>query len=251
MSMMGCLNLRERELLEKVVQGIAIHDIGMIQDAVLAIGDFIERPDQSLLYEDIGNLLVKYGSEDMGNIDIVDMFMDLMDVMKENNIAMPHGLTMLARGLTHMEGIISTIAPHLNMIEIASQHMQGHFLDKDWKKELKTVTQNTYTSMYKAMNIPSLVSAILQGLLKGQTKTNLDLHASMELERLLRKLIRNIVMGLWVMALLISSSIICTTNMQPQIFGIPALGAIGYMITFVIVIYVFFNTYFQKNDMNF
>ena len=87
MGMMGCLNLRERELLEKVVQGIAIHDIGMIQDAVLALDDFIERPDQSLLYENIGNLLVKYGSEDMGNIDIVDMFMDLMDVMKENSNA--------------------------------------------------------------------------------------------------------------------------------------------------------------------
>lgn len=246
MGMMGRLNPRERELLEKVVQGIAIHDIGMIQDAILALGDFIEKPDQSLLYEDIGNLLAKYGSEDMGNIDIVDMFMDLMDVMKENKIAMPHGLTMLARGLTHMEGIISTIAPHLNMIEIASQHMQGHFLDKDWKKELKTATQNVYKSMYKAVNIPSLASDILQGLLKGQTKINLDLHASMELERLLRRLIRNIVMGLWVMALLISSSIICTTNMQPQIFGIPALGAIGYTIAFAIVIYVFLKHIFSK-----
>ncbi len=53
-------------------------------------------------------------------------------------------------------------------------------------------------------------------------------------------------MSLWVMALLISSSIICTTNMQPQIFGIPTLGAIGYMIAFVIVIYVFFKHIFSK-----
>ena len=32
-------------------------------------------------------------------------------------------------------------------------------------------------------------------------------------------------MGLWVMALLISSSIICTTDMTPKFMGIPALGA--------------------------
>ena len=46
-------------------------------------------------------------------------------------------------------------------------------------------------------------------------------------------------MGLWVMALLISSSIICTTDMTPKFMGIPALGAFGYLMAMVIVIYVF------------
>ena len=41
------------------------------------------------------------------------------------------------------------------------------------------------------------------------------------------------------MALLIRSSIICTTDRTPQILGIPALGAFGYMLAFVIVMYVF------------
>ena len=38
-----------------------------------------------------------------------------MDVMKENKIAMPHGLTMLARGLTHMEGVLASLSPDINM----------------------------------------------------------------------------------------------------------------------------------------
>ena len=80
----------------------------------------------------------------------------------------------------------------------------------------------------------------------GQEPVTLDLHASAELERLLRRLIRNIVMGLWVMALLISSSIICTTDMKPKIMGIPALGAFGYMIAFMIVMYVFLKHIFSK-----
>ncbi len=87
---------------------------------------------------------------------------------------------------------------------------------------------------------------MLHGYMKGQMKVNLDLHASAELERLLRRLIRNIVMGLWVMALLISSSIICTTDMKPKIMGIPALGAFGYMIAFMIVMYVFLKHIFSK-----
>ena len=51
-------------------------------------------------FEDIRNLMAKYGAEDLGNIDIAEIMQDLMEVMKENKITMPHGLTMLARGLT-------------------------------------------------------------------------------------------------------------------------------------------------------
>ena len=118
--------------------------------------------------------------------------------------------------------------------------------EKNWKKELKSGGKNLYRSFHKAINIPSLIVDILQGYLKGQTKINLDLHASTELERLLRRLVRNIVMGLWVMALLISSSIICTTDMKPKILGIPALGAFGYFIAFGIVMYVFLKHIFSK-----
>lgn len=247
MGMMGRLTERDRELLGRAIQGIAVGDVGLLQDVVLALGDFKEKPDQSKLYEDISGLLAKYGTADFGTIDIAEVTMSLMEVMKENKIIMPHGLTMLARGLTHMEGVLADIAPEINMVEIASRHMAGRILEeKSLKKELKNGGKHLYQSLQKAVNIPSFLSDILQGYLKGQTKINLELHASGELERLLRRLVRNIVMGLWVMALLISSSIICTTDMKPKIWGIPALGAFGYLIAFGIVMYVFLKHIFSK-----
>ena len=100
--------------------------------------------------------------------------------------------------------------------------------------------------MKKALDIPALTADIMHGYLKGQTRVNLDLHAADDLALLLRRLVRNIVMGLWVMALLISSSIICTTDMSPKIWGIPALGAFGYLMAFGIVMYVFLKHIFSK-----
>ena len=82
--------------------------------------------------------------------------------------------------------------------------------------------------------------------MKGQTKINLDLHASDDLAWLMRRLIRNIVLGLWVMALLISSSIICTTDMTPKMFGIPALGVMGYLGALVILMYLFVKHFMKK-----
>ena len=129
-----------------------------------------------------------------------------------------------------MEGVLADIAPQINMIEIASRHIsESMWKDLDWKKELKHTGKNLYRSMHKAVEVPGLAADALHGLMKGQTRVNLDLHASNDLAQLLRRL---------VLALLISSSIICTTNMSPKICGIPAIGAIGYLFAFAIVMYV-------------
>ena len=53
-----------------------------------------------------------------------------MDVMKENKIVMPHGLTMLARGLTHMEGVLANISPEINMVQIAAARLKGNLLEE-------------------------------------------------------------------------------------------------------------------------
>ena len=118
--------------------------------------------------------------------------------------------------------------------------------EMDWKKELKNSGKTLYRSLRKAIDIPTLLADILQGQMKGQTKANLDLHAGEDVSNLLRRVTRNIVMGLWVMALLISSSIICTTDMKPKFLGIPALGAFGYFIAVIIVFYVFAKHIFSK-----
>ena len=247
MGMMGRLSERDRQLIGRAIQGVAAGDVSMIQEVVMALGQFKKTPDPSHLYEGIRELLAKYGTADMGSIDVAELMMSLMEVMKENGIVMPHGLTMLARGLTHMEGILADIAPDTNMVQIASAHMAGYFFKNlDWKKEWKSGVKSLYRSLHKAVTIPALVTDILNGYLKGQMRLHMDLHASSALERLLLRLIRNLVMGIWVMALLIGSSILCTTDMQPKIWGIPAIGAMGYLMAFAIAMFVFLRRLFSR-----
>ena len=106
-----------------------------------------------------------------------------------------------------MEGVLADISPEINMVQIAAARLKGNFLDEgNWKKQMKGTGKKLYRSMLRAVDIPALAADFLQGCMKGQTKINLDLHASDDLAWLMRRLIRNIVLGLWVMALLISSS---------------------------------------------
>jgi ubiquinone biosynthesis protein len=152
---------------------------------------------------------------------------------------MPHGLTLLARGLNHIEGVLARISPDVNMVAIARESMREDFLRNiDWKEEVRSGSLSLYRSLRNLVDLPTMIAKILREYSTGQTRINLDLHASEQLARLLDHIVRHINLGLWVTALLISSSILCTTNMEPKVLGIPLLGAVGYVLAVIIMLYM-------------
>ena len=84
------------------------------------------------------------------------------------------------------------------------------------------------------MQIPEQLADLLKMTMGGQTKLNIDLTGSEEPVQRLDKMINKLIISLLCAALLIASSTICTTNMQPQIGGIPLLGILGYLIAFIL-----------------
>ena len=107
MGMMGSLNEKERKLIGNAIVGVARGDIALVRDAVLGLGEFHGTADKKQLYRDIEAMLDKYGSADLGTMDLAEVFEDMTSVMKTNGIAMPSSLTMLARGLATIEGVVA------------------------------------------------------------------------------------------------------------------------------------------------
>ena len=240
MGMMGRFSQRDQVLLGKVIKGVATNDVSLIVEAVLSLGDFHDKPDQKLLYSDIGDWLTKYGNANFGGLNMGTLMQDLMDIMKENRVSMPHSLTMLVRGLTTIEGVIAEIAPDINVVQVAAARMSGNrFSTSNMKEELHIGAKEVWQALQKGIKIPSYISDLLRSDMHGQTSINLDLHATDDLTLMLNALVRRLVMGFLIMALLISSSIICTTNMEPKLLGIPALGAIGYFLAIIFTALVF------------
>ena len=137
MGMMGRFSQRDQALLTKVIKGVATHDVSLIVEAVLSLGDFHDKPNQKLLYSDIGDWLAKYGSANFGGLNMGTLMQDLIDIMKENRVSMPHSLTMPVRGLTTIEGVIAEIAPDINVVQVATLRMsENKFSASNLKDEL-------------------------------------------------------------------------------------------------------------------
>lgn len=234
MGMMGRLSERDRKIMVRGVQGIALHDIQAVTNAVIDIGEVNGTPDRDKLYAAIKAFIDQYGSVSFGSLDLAGALQTLMDIMKANGIAFPHGMTLLARGLSHVQGVLATISPEINMLQIASARVTDEFLDNiDIHEELMKYGRALYRAADKSIELPSLTAQALREYLAGQSKVNLTLDASKEFGELIYASIRNIVIGLGIAALLISSSVMCMTQMEPRFFGIPILGAIGFSFAMV------------------
>lgn len=239
MGMMGRLSEKDRHTMIKGIRGIALHNISMVENSVLEIGEFRGKPDRERLYQDLKKFIADYGTTSMGSLDVAAAIAGLVEIMKQNRISLPHGVSMLCRGLTHIQGVLAVISPDINMMQIAVNRYTEDFLKNiNWKSEFQKQARIVYRSVNKGVEIPGLVTDILKEHLEGQSVVNIDLHSSEDLTNVISAAIRNIVVGLCVAALLIASSVICTTDMTPKILGIPALGFAGYAFAMVVSIFL-------------
>ena len=239
MGMMGRLSEYDRKLLGDAVRGIASRDITQVENAILNLGEFRKAPDRDRLYKDLTQILGTYGDMDISNVDIARFMQDVVEAMKKNGIRMPHGLTMLARGLTHMEGDLAEISPDINMVEIAQQRMLADWMKNfDLKTSLSRNGRKLAAAAEKTMEIPGLIEMALRDYMSGQNHMSMELKTSDNLAWLLRKLVQNLVLGMWVLALLIASSILCTSDMEPKVFRMPLLSFLGFVMAVGIVLFL-------------
>ncbi|MDO4805011.1 MAG: lipopolysaccharide core heptose(II) kinase RfaY [Lachnospiraceae bacterium] len=247
MGMMGRLTERERKIMIRGVEGLAMRDVTMVTDAVLDLGKFWGKPDRDQLYRDLRDFIEEFGSVSMGQVDVAETLQAMMEVMKANKIGMPHGLTMLARGMSHVEGVLADISPDINMMQIAATSATEEMVANiNWKDEIARTARHIYRSTKKSIDIPLMAADIMQEYLEGQARANLKLELSKDFAQVIFASIRNLVIGMCIVALLIASSILCLTDLEPRILGIPLLGAFGYFVAFLSTMYFFARYFWRK-----
>ena len=237
LGMMGRLSNRDRTAIRKAVIALANHDTFEMKTAVLALGVPRGHINHTALYQDIDALMAQYSALDFRDLRMGVLTRQIMNILRVHHIACPQGLSMFARGLLTIEGVMRLICPKVSFVEIFAKSLQLNFKKNfDWRDELSKAKRESYLLMRKSMALPEQISDILKMTMSGQTKVNLDLTGSEEPLRHVDKMVNRVIVAVLCAALLLGSSTICTTNMTPKIMEIPLLGFVGYLIAFVLSI---------------
>lgn len=96
------------------------------------------------------------------------------------------------------------------------------------------------------MEIPVQLSEVLRMALKGQVKLNLEVMGSEEPLASVDEMVNKLIVTIIAASLLLGSSLICTTNIELKILGIPMLGFFGYIDAVLLGIWMLFHTHIIK-----
>lgn len=230
--MVGRLTQRDQELFLTAVKAIVDGDVYELKSVLLSMGVLHQKINHAALYNDIDLMMTKYACTDFASLNLGNFLVELNDLTNRHHIGLPAGVSLLGRGVMTIEGLLAETNPDINFMDIITLHLAGK--EVDLKKELKETGASALITLRKSLDIPAHLADILKMTVKGQTKINLEITGSEEPLSQLDAMMNKLILAVICAGLLVGSSLICTTDMTGKLFGIPALGAVGFFIALIL-----------------
>lgn len=239
LGMVGELTAMERGLVGRMLRAAAENDPYALMQALLAAARDGGEVDHGRLLDRLGRLLASYATVNLAEIDVGRALMDVFDVLRTQNLAMPPSFTLLARGMVTIEGVLVDIAPDASVIGIIADHLRrrertANALEAKAREALSTAL----TSFDATLRLPTQASHTLDMVNRGQVSVGADLHMPTDALAALYSVSGTVAMALISAGLFVGSSLLAQTNMHPQFLGVPFLAVFGYLGAFVLAAYV-------------
>lgn len=228
--LMGELEPSLVKKLNNLLEGVATNDISLMMNSLLSIGIKKGNIDRDKLYKDIEGFYNTYSNESIHDYDLSNILEEIIEIAKGNNIAMPHNIVLLAKGIITLQAVLARLDKSITLMDIALPYFRDKII-KDKLKELdySQLAVLLYTTLKSAVQIPNKLVEFLNSSVDGRLKFYLDLKNMGETFNAINKMVNRLIISIIVAGLLVSSSLVINANVGLKIHGISAIGILGYL----------------------
>jgi len=225
--MVGRIDDTLRDNIEEMLWALSLKDSALLTAIVKRVGKVPQNIDDSLLSNDITDLIANYGNQPIEKIDLATALNDATDILHRHRIVLPGQMGMLIKTLVTLQGTISQTSPKFSLLEAIEPMFK-----KLWRNRLSPWRQarrmrRLYIEVESLVEkLPSQISSLMELVQSGK----LDVHLS---HRGLNPSINRLVLGLLTSSLLLGSSILMASEVPPLLFtqggpmGLKDLSLIG------------------------
>lgn len=247
LGMTGRLNAKTRSVLKQMIFAVAKQDSPALADGLLRFaGTESDASDYPALLADLDTIVAEYGTVDLKDLDLASFVTALTQLAQRHGIEVPSTVTTVARALVTLEGLLDEFIPDVNMIEIISEHIAtSKPLNRAAADEVKSLGVEAHAALHGLLGALSETKVAARMLTRGQLRVNMELAGAEEPMRMLSEMVNRLTMALIVVGLYVGSSIVYFAGVPPIVFGIPVVGFMGYVVAFVLSVWIVFDIYFK------
>ena len=238
--MIGHITEKDIDFIQNAVKAMVTHNADALVGAVMSAGAASSLTDRAKLTQDAEFYIEKYMDvKSVSDIDMTEVFEEVMGIAAKNHVSMPGRFTVLARSVTTMEGVIEQLCPELNIFELLYEKMKERMLNNfSFKRMFAEKGREFLDAGKKTAKIPVLASEALDNMVKGKMKMNMELKGYEEPLDRIGRFVRYTVLTAVACVLFIGSCILSTTDFKPTLpSGMPLLSVVGIVFSVALAIF--------------
>lgn len=240
--MVGRLTREMRFRLTDLIHAAVNKDSERLLDVLLDLTRETGRVNRQELQRDLLDLLDGYHSLPLQQLDVGGLLTEITDVLCEHRLVLPRNLAFMIKALVIAEGIARELDPELNVIAEIEPQVRQLTLEQ-WKPE--NIWRGLRGSLSRLwalqQQLPRRVGQITEKLESGELAIQFR-HENLDgLQKTIRNSGNRLTVGIIIAAVVIGSSLIITAGVGPRLFGFPAIGLAGYVISALFGLWVVYN----------
>ncbi|MGB9700303.1 MAG: ABC1 kinase family protein [Thermodesulfobacteriota bacterium] len=237
--MMGSVDRQAREDFADLIYAYVRRDERKIVSALLKIIEWEEEPDRRALEKDIADFIAKYFGRPLKELRVAIILKDLLDLINRHHLRLPPDIYLMGKALATAEGVGLALDPDMDMANKAAPFIkqlkiQRFSPQRIWKEFLGTGED----LLQLLKEIPGDLQDMLRQIKQGKYKIGLELRGLNQLSSQIDRASNRLAFSILISALIISSSLIISTNIGPFLLGFPVLGILGFGIAGIFAIWL-------------
>ncbi len=245
LGMIGLINSKDRMLYKRIISAFVKNDVYELKNVMLTMGVCRFEINHSKLYQDIEKMLNKYAYMNVKDMNMAEIFEDLMTIARSNGIILPEGVTLLARSIIIIQNTIAKLDPTSNLLQFFGNHATDIYkTDIDLKRETLEKVQKITKGASKLIDIPSQIGDLLDITVKGQKHLNVEVVNLREnvnkASRMANRLILGLILSSFVIIFGIISAVIIIKANEAWMTAISIISLVTIIPTILFLIITLF-----------
>lgn len=240
LGMVGRMSSHDRGIVKDMIFAVAEGDVPKLKDSLMRFavtrGDSASL-DHTAFLSDLDFIVADFAGLDLKDLDIGEFLTSLVSLARKNNVELPSVVTMFARGMVTLEGLLTEYMPNVNMVQIISAHIKN---EKSSYRRMQEAAQDLAHDAYRAakgqLEAAEYLGLASRMLTRGQLKVNTQVLGSEAVLRHLGSIVDRMSMAIVIAGLFIGSSVVYFAKIEPVVFGIPVIGFIGYLSALILAL---------------
>ena len=240
LGMVGRMSSHDRGIVKDMIYAVAENDVPKLKDSLIRFavtrGDSAEL-DHSTFLSDLDFIVADFAGLDLRDLDIAEFLTSLLNLARKNDVELPAVVTMFARGMVTLEGLLTEYTPDVNMIDIITAHIKNEKSTYVRAQEAASeLARGSYRAAKGTLEAAEYLGLASRMLTRGQLKINTQVMGSDQVLRHFGGIVDRMSMSIVIAGLFIGSSIVYYAKIEPVIFGIPVIGFLGYVSALVLAL---------------